>query len=480
MSGVDYPFRYRPGESVRGTSRSPSQLVTMLADLLGETSRRVSGRTRVRLRSRDEKGTGAFETRIISNHPIIRAVRLSRIRMGRQSDTHLLPSQELKTRSPDVKYVQDNIVSPIGCCVHMSGWEPRSRRNVLERTGVIAGSLVMGGCLGSAPAGDNTGSSPVGANRKDLDQDGPDGGTSDDEDDDERTEYDGAITFIYDDGPVEDIELAFPAHERYDAPASVGIVSSWMHGDDPDYMDIDEVRTLEEAGWEISCHTADHAAISSFELVEDVRPGQTRIYPEGRGQHGFTTDNPIEVTDGESLIRRTVVGSGTDETGRYLELDEAVDEAFAAGETIERYTESYVRGQLADSRADLSEFEPTTFLAPHDVIDEYHADIVSDYYGGIFNANIGDPANEVPFDPFETNRSYFAERVDRDTIYADLEAVAEADAYGVIGAHTYLEEVTRDRIEETLKWCDDLGLEVITFDEAIERFATPGAASDRV
>jgi hypothetical protein len=51
---------------------------------------------------------------------------------------------------------------------------------------------------------------------------------------------------------------------------------------------------------------------------------------------------------------------------------------------------------------------------------------------------------------------------------ADLKALAANDPYGIIGAHTYLEEVTRERIEETLQWCEDLGLNVITFDEAIE------------
>jgi hypothetical protein len=350
----------------------------------------------------------------------------------------------------------------------MSGWEPRSRRTVLERTGVIAGSLTLGGCLSSAPAGNSAGG---GDDANDDSDENPEEPRDDEDESDESTEYDGAVTFVYDDGPIEDLEVAFPAHQKYDAPASAGIVSSWMTGEDPDYMDVDDVRTLADAGWEISCHTSHHAAISSFKLVEDVAPDDERIYPEGRGQHGFTTGNPIEVTDGENLVERTVVGSGSDEAGRYLELDEAVDEAFATGETVERYAESYVRSQLADSRDALSEFEPSTFLAPHDVIDEHHLEIVDDYYDGVFNVSLDTPANELPFEPFETNRSYFAERVDRDDVYAELEAIAETVSYGVVGAHTYLEEVTRDRIEETLQWCGDLGLEVITFDEAIDRFA---------
>jgi hypothetical protein len=218
----------------------------------------------------------------------------------------------------------------------------------------------------------------------------------------------------------------------------------------------------------ISCHTADHLALNSFELVEDVEPGDKRIYLEGRGQHGFITGHPIEIVDDHAIVERTVVESGDDEYGRFLKLDEPVDSFFQAGEAVERYTRQFVHDQLADSSEALAEFSPTTYLAPHDVVDDYHIEIINTYYDGIFNVHLGEPANEVPFDPFDMTRSYFAERVDRNDVYADLEAIAANDQYGIIGAHTYLEEVTRERLEETLEWCEDLGLNVITFEEAIE------------
>ncbi|QLK26803.2 polysaccharide deacetylase family protein [Natrinema zhouii] len=281
----------------------------------------------------------------------------------------------------------------------------------------------------------------------------------------------GAVTFIYDDGPLEDIQQAFPAHETYDAPASVGIVSNWIDRDDGNWMGFNDIKRLVDAGWEIASHTASHVALTSFELVEDILPGDSRIYPEGRGNHGFSYGDPIEVTDGEKSVQRTVVDSNTDDIGKYLELAEPITDPFTAEETVERYPESFVRHELFESQNALSEFSPTTLLAPYDVIDDRHLNLVREYYDGVFNVNFGTPVNELPFDPFDTNRSYFAERVNRETVYNDLRQIAEENLYGIVGAHTHLEVVTQERIAETLKWCDEFGIEVITFKNAISRKA---------
>ncbi|WP_339106025.1 polysaccharide deacetylase family protein [Haloterrigena salinisoli] len=346
------------------------------------------------------------------------------------------------------------------------------RRTVLRGTATL-GIASIAGCFRSDASenGETENESVSSSDKTDSDQvNNDDGGASKNGGEDEWFEN-GAVTFIYDDGPNDDLEQAFPAHETYDAPATVGIVSEWMRGNDERWMNADEVTRLADAGWEIASHTATHVAVTSFNLVEDVSPGDDRIYPEGRGQHGFLLGDPIEVTDGEKLVQRTVVESDDDDIGRYLELDEPIDTSFTAEETVERYTEPFVRSQLADSKKALAEFSPTTFLAPHDVIDDRHLDIVREYYEGVLNVNPGTPVNDIPFDPFDTNRAYFAEHVDRDQVYADLTQIAEENVYGVLGAHTHREEVTQDRIAETLEWCDELGIEVITFEDAISRKA---------
>jgi peptidoglycan/xylan/chitin deacetylase (PgdA/CDA1 family) len=88
----------------------------------------------------------------------------------------------------------------------------------------------------------------------------------------------GAVVFVYDDGPMEDYTQAFPAHQAFDAPATTGIVSEWIGLEafmDNDWMDVDHLETLVDAGWEIASHTTAHTSLASFELVEsaDITPG---------------------------------------------------------------------------------------------------------------------------------------------------------------------------------------------------------------
>ena len=289
----------------------------------------------------------------------------------------------------------------------------------------------------------------------------------------------GAVVFVYDDGPIEDYEQAFPVHEEFDAPATTGIVSEWIGREDfndTDWMDVEQLEELAAAGWEISSHTTAHTALGAFELVEDAGPDETRIYPAERN-HGFHQGYEIEVTDGDERVRRTVVDSGHDDVGGYLEFDEPLGTAFDAGETVERYPEDVMHEFLGESKRDLEElgFEVDTLLAPYDIVDERTIEIALEYYDGISNVHPGSMHNDPDaFDPFETHRDYFIEFTNPEAVEADLDRVAEEEALGVIGAHTFKEEVTADRIRETLEWVDERDLEVVTFREAIEATAESG------
>ena len=337
----------------------------------------------------------------------------------------------------------------------------------------VAGTGAIGltaGCTDALTGGEN------GAN---------DDGSSDDGGSDEDGEYEdedelddipsldgGAVAFVYDDGPIEDYEVAFPVHQEFDAPATAGIVSEWIGREDfndTDWMDVDHLEELADAGWEISSHTTAHTALSAFELVEDVDPDDVRIYPEQRN-HGFHLEYDIEVTDGEATVKRTVVDSGHDDVGGYLKFDEPVGESFVAGETVERYPEELMHEFLGASKEELEGlgFEIDTLLAPYDVVDERTIDLAGEYYDGISNVNPGSMVNDRrEFDPFETNRAYFAENTTRETVQAGLDRVAEEEAVGVLGAHTFKEEVTEERIREVLEWVEERDLEVVTFRDAI-------------
>lgn len=363
--------------------------------------------------------------------------------------------------------------------------EKATRRVLLGTIG--AGTLgATAGCLDSLSGdedadqnGDDEGDSngDDGADQSD-ESDGAD--EAEDEEEDVPDIDGGAVVFTYDDGPMQDYEQAFPVHQEFDAPASAGIVTEWVGREDfdgNDWMDVEHLEELAEAGWEINSHTTAHTALGEFELVEDVEPDDVRVYPEERN-HGFHQGYEIEVTDGESSVVRTVVDSGTDGTGGYLEFDESVGESFAAGETVERYPEELMHEFLGDSKAQLEEwgFEVDTLLAPYDVCDEWTIEFASEYYDGIANVNPGSMLNELEeFDPFDTNRDYFIEFSDPLDTQAQLDEVAAQEGIGIVGAHSFKDEVDQDGIREMLEWVEERDLTVVTLTDAITAAASDSA-----
>lgn len=366
--------------------------------------------------------------------------------------------------------------------------EKATRRALLGTVGV--GTLAAtAGCLDAlndengddeANGGDDENGGSDDTN-DDEQSDQPNESEDPEDEDDEIPDIDGgAIVFTYDDGPMEDYEQVFPVHQEFDAPASTGIVTEWVGREDfqdTDWMDIEHIEELEEAGWEIMSHTTAHTALGSFELVEDVDPDDTRVYPEQRN-HGFHGGYEIEVTDGENSVRRQLVDSGEDDVGIYLEFDEPVGESFAAGETVERYPEDLMHEFLGDSKEQLEEwgFEVDTLLAPYDIVDEWTISIAEEYYDGISNVDPTSMINDMEtFDPFETKRDYFIEFTSPENTRRKIEEIAMQEAIGVVGAHAFKDEVTEERIRETLEWVEEYDLEVVTFRDAIRATAGDSA-----
>lgn len=129
---------------------------------------------------------------------------------------------------------------------------------------------------------------------------------------------------------------------------------------------------------------------------------------------------------------------------------------------------------LGESKRELESlgFEIDTFLAPYDSFDDYSREFAIDHYMGIANAEHGSRVNDPDgFDPFYTERDYFLEFTSLESVIADLDEIADRGALGVIGAHTFKDEVTEEGIYETLEWVDERDIAVMTLREAIERYA---------
>lgn len=281
----------------------------------------------------------------------------------------------------------------------------------------------------------------------------------------------GAIVFVYDDGPITDYTQALPAHQKFDAPATVGIVSDWVGR--TDYMDTEELNELVDEGWEIASHTKKHRPLAAFSLLKDVHPTDTEISAEGYRQ-GHHEGSTVEISDGETKVTRDVAGLGGASGERRIVLTEPVGESFHAEDTEVRHPAETMHEALGDSKETLEEmgYDVSTLLAPYDAYSGYSNLFAPEYYDGVTNARHGSRINDPDeYDPYETQRDYFIEFTDKKSVKHDLDTIADDALLGVVGAHSFKDEVNEESIGEMLEWVEERDIEVMTFREAISIYA---------
>ncbi|WP_339104283.1 polysaccharide deacetylase family protein [Haloterrigena salinisoli] len=345
------------------------------------------------------------------------------------------------------------------------------RRKFIAATGVSFSAL-MAGCSRSGFDVES------GTNAESKDDDSSDTASEpSDQDQFSRHGENGAVVITYDDAPLQDYTQAFPVHQEFDAPATIGVVTDSLTRDRDDgvrWMNVDQLSILQSHGWEIASHTTSHADLDQARLTEDIVPGDDRIYPT-RTTHADPAEKSLEITDGEKSVTRTVLGGGTDGTGSYIQLDEEINQSFDAESTVERYTSSEMNHFLGDSKAILEEegFTVDTLIAPYDAFGEWVRRHAKQYYIGVANAYVtrGRVNSPIDFDPFETKRGYFIEETSRDVIEDDLDEIARNGSLGIFAAHTEKDVVSPEEIRTTLEMIDDRGIEVLTLRDAITRLS---------
>ncbi|QLD89077.1 polysaccharide deacetylase family protein [Natronomonas salina] len=351
-----------------------------------------------------------------------------------------------------------------------SGGRGVQRRRVLATAAGVAG---LAGCLSFASTESPSTETATPTDDDEFSDPGTETETPDD--DPEPFPDGGAVAFVYDDGPLSDYTKAFPAHRAFDAPATSCIVPEWIgtSRSTGEMMAVDHLEELAAAGWEIASHTSGHEPLGSFELTADAAAGDSRVYP-AEIRHGHHPGKPVEITDGDRTVATTVAGSGRDESGEsYVELAESLDTAFAAGDSEIRHPPELMAETLQESKQALERrgFEVSTLLAPYDQFDAYSARFASEYYEVVANGDHGSIITYPgEYEPLWTQRDYFVEYTSRETVQSALDEVAATGGLGVLGAHTFKEEVTEARIRETLEWIEDRGIEVLTMGEAARRF----------
>jgi peptidoglycan/xylan/chitin deacetylase (PgdA/CDA1 family) len=74
----------------------------------------------------------------------------------------------------------------------------------------------------------------------------------------------GMVTLTFDDGLRGVYEYTFPVLRRLGMPGVAAIIVEQMESDNDDYMRVDEVKELQDAGWEIASHGYSHRRITDI------------------------------------------------------------------------------------------------------------------------------------------------------------------------------------------------------------------------
>lgn len=286
----------------------------------------------------------------------------------------------------------------------------------------------------------------------------------------------GRMVVIYDDGPVEDYEEAFPVHRDLGVPGCVAPPSTWV-GKREGTCTVEQLQEMTGAGFEVLSHTRQQESLTASPLVRDVEPSDTRIYPQSPF-HAYHPHYPLQVTDGDRSVMRQIEGWNRDQHGAFIELTEEVGVSFDADDAVERYPPKTVDYILSNSQATLEHmgFEVDSLVVPYDRFSPYVMEIAREYYDAVPNARpdgkLNDPAD---LDPFELHRWYFIENADRADRFHTLDTVAHEDKLAILGAHTAKENVTPEKIQAVLQGAEERGIEVVTLREALEAYDVTGS-----
>nr|WP_049892657.1 polysaccharide deacetylase family protein [Natronococcus jeotgali] len=280
----------------------------------------------------------------------------------------------------------------------------------------------------------------------------------------------GRVVFVYDDSRRADWEQTFPVHREEDVPACCAAVAEYVGtswGLLPEHL-----REMESAGWEIMSHTASHIVVGNLYLTAPAAPDDERLRVNG----SFLADHdgePIAVGTDEGTVENVVAGGGEDDDGFFLELEDPVGEAFAAGETFVRVADERIREEVVGSKDALEEMgvDVDSFVSPFGRSEGLVEELVEEHYASFANRE-GNGPNEIgDLDPYELGRTSIDGRSSSESdIEAFYDEVAAGDSLGIVVGHSQFEETTAERVRFAIRAAKARDLEIVTLREALSDF----------
>lgn len=211
----------------------------------------------------------------------------------------------------------------------------------------------------------------------------------------------GMVSLVFDDGLSSVYQYAFPVLAHLGLPATVGIIANRVDSGDPDFMNEDQVRELQNAGWEVASHSLTHKRpidIPKFYAEEkclNLKPvkGERQLY-----EAKYKYEELAGLMENGRLLKERASGrSVKGEPGSYY-FDELIGEVLVhpfdpdSGEKQQIRAISYER-ELEESKKELTEkgFRVTTYITPHNYWTPEMSDLSKRFYSQV--ANGGDTFN---------------------------------------------------------------------------------------
>ncbi|GAA0225587.1 hypothetical protein GCM10009000_045620 [Halobacterium noricense] len=296
----------------------------------------------------------------------------------------------------------------------------------------------------------------------------------------------GKLVFTYDDGPVKDYTHAYQrAHREEGVPGCAAVPSASVGTERR--LSAEQLRTLEADGWEIMSHSVHHRALGAMSVTEDVAPDDRKLYVESN-LHGELEGDQLVVDDGSQSATVTVAGKGSDENGEFLTLDSAVGKSFAASDGVtERYTDEVIRTSLGESRTQLEEYgvTVTNMVMPYGAYGPRTRELAGEYYTAVANGGLaigGRGQLHRPKDvtlPHLSRAMFRKGKMTETELGAFLDGVADNNALGILGGHSWHERLPPSRIRTAIRMAKDRNIDIVTLRDAISSFGLAGSGTTR-
>ncbi|MGM0410578.1 MAG: polysaccharide deacetylase family protein, partial [Bacillota bacterium] len=189
-----------------------------------------------------------------------------------------------------------------------------------------------------------------------------------------------AIIFVYDDGHIEDIEDAFPVHQKYNVPAVSAVNSSTIGNDN--YLKKEDLIKLEKNGWEIASHGKYHSALIYNTLTSESYKGDKKI----RVKNPNLIESKYEyyIYDSKKGIGEVIKFNQLVENDdiRYWELEDKLKNNYLSKNTYIFLTQKSMEKEIIDSKLELREMglKVNSFVYPYNGYIDKAKEIVKENY----------------------------------------------------------------------------------------------------